>query len=360
MEDLIDFKSEPWPEVDGNGYYQSYKKKGVWVNWWSRNKPSVFNIGASFMMAKDESGISDQQILERELPIETPYWLKPDNTQQVGSPGVRATWLGHATVLAEVDGTVVLCDPIFSERASMFQWMGPKRYRPPACTVDQLPDQLDGVVISHTHYDHMDTNSIYQLHKKYPELQWYVPSGVKSWFQDSGIPESHVNEMVWWEESKLPRGEEAKKAKFVFTPSNHWSRRSANDENTCLWGSWTVIGSKGNKFWFGGDTAYSDVFEQIGRRFGHINLAAIPIGAYNPRKTMRFVHVNPEEAVQIHEDIGSLKSVGIHWGTFRLTYEHFLEPKNKILEMVNKSKLEEGKVLNFEVVNIGATVEGVV
>ena len=117
---------------------------------------------------------------------------------------------------------------------------------------------------------------------------------------------------------------------------------------------------QGSKFWFGGDTAYSDAFAQIGRRFGSFNLSAIPIGAYNPRESMKFVHVNPREAVQIHRDIRSAKSVGIHWGTFRLTYEHYLEPKQKILELVeaNGVSLDGKPNLNFVVVDLGETVEG--
>jgi len=118
------------------------------------------------------------------------------------------------------------------------------------------------------------------------------------------------------------------------------------------------VNFQGSKFWFGGDTAYSDVFTQIGRRFGSFNLSAIPLGAYTPRESMKFVHVNPREAVQIHRDIRSSKSVGIHWGTFRLTYEHYLEPKLKIQELVQASRISGNQPLDFVVVGLGETVEG--
>ena len=117
--------------------------------------------------------------------------------------------------------------------------------------------------------------------------------------------------MVWWEEAKLkPDDTRLNQTRVVFTPTNHWSRRGVFDENKALWGSWAIIGKDGNKFWFGGDTGYSDVFKQIGRRFGPFQLSAIPIGAYNPRATMKYFHVNTDEAVKIHEDINSEKSLG--------------------------------------------------
>ncbi len=194
-------------------------------------------------------------------------------------------------------------------------------------------------------------------------MHWYVPSGCKDWFQSVGIKEENIHDMVWWQEVVMPRsGGQVQNingkslAKIVFTPSNHWSRRGANDENVALWGSWTVIGKNGGKFWFGGDTAYSDVFKQIGQKYGPIDLAAIPIGAYNPRSTMKFVHVNPEEAVKIHDDLKSKTSFGIHWGTFKLTNEYYMEPKNKILEMVKKAK-DDRRELNFKVPHHGETIE---
>ena len=148
--------------------------------------------------------------------------------------------------------------------------------------------------------------------------------------------------------------EQSELAKIVFTPANHWSGRGICDRNKALWGSWLVIGSKGDKFWFGGDTAYSDVFKQIGHKFGPIDLCAIPIGAYNPRTTLKYVHVNPEEAVKIHKDLKSKTSFGIHWGTFKLTLEYYMEPKEKILQLTS----ENPDMTPFLVPNIGETVNG--
>ena len=170
-------------------------------------------------------------------------------------------------------------------------------------------------------------------------VHWFVPSGSGSFFTDVGIQNLH--EMVWWEKFDLkPNNQRVNHTKIVFTPTNHWSRRGVFDENKALWGSWTVIGKHGNKFWFGGDTGYSDVFKQIGKKLGPFQLSAIPIGAYKPRKIMKYVHVNTNEAVRIHKDIQSEKSLGIHWGTFKLTYEFYLEPRT----LLEKAVREAGKV----------------
>ena len=192
-------------------------------------------------------------------------------------------------------------------------------------------------------------------------LHWYVPSDSGSFFTGVGIESDNVHEMVWWQEADLkPNETRLNNTKIVFTPNNHWGRRGLFDENTALWGSWAVIGKNGNKYWFGGDTGYSDVFKQIGKKFGPFQLSAIPIGAYKPRKTMKYFHVNPKEAVQIHKDIQSEKSLGIHWGTFKLTHEFYLEPRTLLEDIVS----EEGKLsdnatdsLQFYTVPIGGTLQ---
>lgn len=140
----------------------------------------------------------------------------------------------------------------------------------------------------------------------------------------------------------------------MLTPANHWGRRGIFDEYSCLWGSWAVIGPE-NRFWFGGDTAYSDVFKQIGKKLGPFDISAVPIGAYSPRDILRFVHVNPDEAVSIHTDLQSRRSFGIHWATFKLTYEFYLEPRDRTREVLTERSIPQE---DFQVVDIGDTVEG--
>ena len=272
----LDFTADFWPVTDDEGLYQSYKESGSWYNHWHKDKPGFLTIMAGFVFNRDLSGIPDQDKLDQTIPVEKPYWIK--NPEKLNNVPIRATWLGHATVLAEVDGTVVLADPIFSQRCSMFQWIGPKRYRPPACTIEELP-KIDVIVISHTHYDHLDLNSVKQLHSKYgKDLKWFVPGGSKDWFESCGIASESVHDLVWWQNVSISDG-----TSMIYTPGNHFSKRTLTDTNKALWGSWLVIGKNGSKFWFGGDTAYADVFKQIGDKYGPIDISAIPIGAYNPR-----------------------------------------------------------------------------
>lgn len=362
--DLVFDSVDHWPVVDDQGYYQSYKEGGIWKNWWSRHNPSLATVMAYFLFSKNNSSVNQAACsngnctLDENLPVLRPYWLsKPDNS--LTADGIRATWLGHASVLAEVDGAVILTDPVFSERCSPSQWFGDKRYRPPACTVQELPPRIHAVAISHTHYDHMDTNSIQDLHNRYEDsLHWFVPNGTKQWFSDIGIQEANIHDMVWWQEEQV-KIDDGSHARIIFTPSNHWSRRTAFDFNKALWGSWTVIGKNGSKFWFGGDTAYCDVFKQIGKRFGPFDLAAIPIGAYIPRETMKYVHVNPQEAVKIHKDLRAKTSFGIHWGTFVLTYEYYMEPKLLISQIVQDNGLDTNgtPLVDFRTPSIGECVE---
>lgn len=242
--------------------------------------------------------------------------MKPNFDGELASDAIRVTWLGHATILLQMDGITVLTDPMFSERASPSQVVGPKRYRDVACTIHDLPSQLDAVVISHNHYDHLDLNSVTLLNARYGnDLRWFIPLGLANWFETVGC--ENVVELDWWEENCVP---EKSDISFVFTPAQHWSKRTLNDANRSLWGSWTIIGPN-NRFFFTGDTGYCPVFKEIGKMYGPFTAAAIPIGAYEPRWFMKSQHINPEEAVQVHEDLRSNFSFGIHWGTFNLAKE---------------------------------------
>ena len=345
VSDDLDFSSDFWPVTDDQGLYQSYKESGSWHNHWQRNKPGFATIMAGFAFNRDQSGIPTKEKLDETIPVQKPFWI--EHPEELHSEKIRATWIGHASVLAEVDGSIVLTDPIFSQRCSPVQWAGLKRYRPPACTVEELP-KVDAVVISHTHYDHLDYNSVLALNSKFgTNLKWFVPSGSKDWFEDCGIQSDHIHDMVWWQTVTMSNG-----TTIVFTPGNHWSKRSLTDTNKALWGSWLVIGKNDSKFWFGGDTAYSDVFKQIGDKYGPMDISAIPIGAYNPRETMKFSHINPQESIKIHQDLKSKLSFGIHWGTFKLTLEPYLEPKEKTLQLVS----ENSQLAPFLVPTIGQSV----
>lgn len=239
------------------------------------------------------------------------------------------TWIGHATVLLQVAGVTVLTDPIFSRFASPVPFAGPRRFQPPGVSLEALP-RVDVVLISHTHFDHLDLRSVRRLARQPggPPL-FLVPAGLDTWF-DAHVPgvssrgaSPTVQALAW--DSQVDALAVAPGFAFHFLPVQHWSNRSPFRRNDTAWGSWAVLHDR-FRFWFAGDLGYSDDVVRIGARFGCFDLAAIPIGAYEPRWLMRGQHVNPDEAVQVMHDVGAERAVAIHWGTFGLSDEEPTEP----------------------------------
>ncbi|UJR06792.1 hypothetical protein I4U23_011079 [Adineta vaga] len=253
------------------------------------------------------------------------------------SPGLRFLWIGHASCLVQIDNFVFLTDPVFSERCGVTPQIGQKRYRPPALTVEDLPKELEAIFISHNHFDHLDLPSVRSLNEHYGDkLTWFCGLGGRQWFRDCFI--KNVIELDWWQEWKHPTKEHIQ---IAFCPAQHWSRRGLNDLNRSLWGGY-AIWNENYRFYFAGDTGYTDnipIFRQIGKKYGPFDLSAIPIGAYEPRWMMEDQHVSPDEAVQIHIDTRSKKSIGIHWGTWALANEFYLEPREKLKTAVEFNRL---------------------
>ncbi|WP_412970930.1 MBL fold metallo-hydrolase [Glaciecola sp. MF2-115] len=253
------------------------------------------------------------------------------------------TWLGHSMFIVQHNGLTLLTDPIFSERASPLSFAGPKRYVPHAMDYNELPD-IDIVVISHNHYDHLDNDSIEQLAQKSAQqvspIQFFVPLGLKTHLIDEGVNPTDISEMDWW--SKALAKNAFSSAEIQALPSQHWSARGLSDRLQTLWASW-AIDFNGFTVWFAGDTGYNDKqFKQIGSALEKVDLALIPIGGYEPRWFMKKYHVNPSEAVQIHQDVKALKSIGIHWGTFPMTAEEPGEPVKALTqEKVSKGISDE-------------------
>jgi len=247
--------------------------------------------------------------------------------------GMQATWLGHACCLVQWHGWNVLADPIFSERCSPVQFVGPKRLRSSPCQAADLPD-VDAVVISHSHYDHLDVGSVDALVEAFPAIIWFVPLGMKAWMAGCGV--RNVVEMDWSESITVecPRRANARPALTVrCIPCQHWCKRTPFDLNKCLWCSWIVSTTDGASYFFGGDTGYCPIFAKAGELYGPLHLSAIPIGAYGDESEAWFhgtSHMNPEEAVLTHVDLKSKHSIGIHWGTFQLTSEDLLEPPRRL------------------------------
>ncbi|MBI4964019.1 MAG: MBL fold metallo-hydrolase [Desulfomonile tiedjei] len=286
----------------------------------------------------DERGFTDLlrwqwERFRKGLPPKATYNFPPakNDPQDLKSNSNKTTftWIGHATILLQLGGKNILTDPQFSQRASPLQWIGPKRVIPPGLALRDLP-RIDIVVISHDHYDSLDQPTIMDLYNREGgrETIFFVPLGLKEWFRDLGI--TNVREMDWWDV------QHADGLEIIAVPARHWSKRLLTPRNQTLWAGW-VIRSEGFSFYFAGDSGYAGIFEEIGRRLGPFDLSAIPIGAYEPRWFMRSSHMNPDEAVRVHLDVRSKKSVGIHWGTFVLSDEPLDEPPKR-LEQARKSK----------------------
>ena len=241
-----------------------------------------------------------------------------------------ALWIGHSTFLINNGDLTILTDPIFSERASPLNFAGPKRLIKPVIKIKDLPE-VDVITISHNHYDHLDINSLRKIQKKFPNVKILVPKGDLKLLRNYNL--NNGFEFLWWEEITFDN------TKFIFTPAQHWSARGLRDRNKSLWGSWFIKTEEKNIF-HAGDTGYSDDFIEIRNRLGPVDFAMIPIGAYDPQWFMSYSHVNPEEALNIAKDLDAKKSIGMHWGTFILTDEPVLEPRERLNKITNQTNVD--------------------
>lgn len=243
---------------------------------------------------------------------------------------IRYKVINHATVLLQHHGVNVLTDPVFGKRASPFTWLGPKRHRPPALSIDELP-KIDIILLSHDHFDHLDIASLKILVSKWnPKI--FVGLGLKTYLAKFDL--TNVVEMDWQQQIDYMG------LKLTFLPAKHWSNRGFSPFRT-LWGSY-MITSPTRHIYFAGDTGFYSHFEDIKVAFPTIDLALIPIGAYIPRSFMKYVHMPPEDAIKAHKILNPRLSVAIHWGTFQLTGEGMYEPVDLLQSLLNK----EG-ILNF-------------
>lgn len=225
---------------------------------------------------------------------------------------IALTFIGHVTFLIRVGGCTLLTDPVWSERAGPFGRLGPKRVRAPALALGALP-RVDAVLVSHGHYDHMDLPTLRSL----SGAPVVTGLGNKPVLERCGV--RPVHELDWWQSVDL--GD----ARITFVPAQHWSSRTLFDRNRTLWGGF-VVEAGGSSVYFCGDAGYSPHFREIAERFPRIDVALLPIGAYEPRWFMQPQHMNPAEAVQAHRDLGARAAVAMHFGTFRLTPEGVSDP----------------------------------
>ena len=253
----------------------------------------------------------------------------PNYKEIYENENIVITWIGHESFLYQNKDINVLTDPHFTQRASPLNFAGPKRYMAPGMKIDDLPN-IDVVTISHSHYDHLDYKSVKLLSEKFENILFLVPLGLKKWFESKGI--YNVRELDWWDSFTI------KETLITFAPVQHWSARGLFDRNETLWGAWHFK-NKFHSFIHLGDTGYTDDFRVIREKLGPVDLAAIPIGAYEPRWIMEFSHINPEEAVMTFLDLEASKAIGMAWGTFILTDEPVKEPPRELLKELKKSNI---------------------
>merc|ERR1712151_344197 len=361
----------PWQSKTGHGTHSLWTfLTWKWQRFWRR---------ASTNAQEQITTIDDNEC----TPISSLVTSSPSIQDKV-----KLVWIGHSTCFVQMNSFTVLTDPMFSQRASLFQWTGGvERSVPPSHSIQNNDTIIDIVVISHDHYDHLDYDSILALVDKVQ--YWCVPLGMKQWLIEN-VPgmihkQENIIDLEWWQSITLYKdnngklltlqnthdsdgdeGDGYEKIKVTCAPAHHWSCRTPFDRNLRLWCSWALTSSNNASkqqqqplsFYFAGDTAYPQfpLHSQISTRLGPFDLSAIPIGAYEPSFFMKDSHCNPHEALKIHKALNSKKSVAIHWGTFPLADESLNDPPVVLREALEKEQDGQKQKDAFVVVPHGQEV----
>lgn len=259
-----------------------------------------------------------------EVPVER---LGSADLARPVTPGLRARWLGHATVLLEIDGVRILTDPMLSQRASPFQFIGPARLHPAPLAMEDLKN-IDAVVISHDHFDHLDMHTIQTLARG--GTHFYAGLGIGAHLERWGVPSAQVHDMDWWEHAEV-RG-----VTLHCAPARHYSGRKSMDNST-LWSSWMLKGPS-HSVYYSGDTGYAGHFKDVRERLGAPDLSLIKIGAYGD--TWETIHMSPESAVRAHQDLGAKTLLPVHWATFNLAYHAWDDPIVRTLKAAQAQGLQ--------------------
>ena len=250
-------------------------------------------------------------------------------------------WIGHATFLIKLGNTTIITDPVFEKNMGPL-FFGPKRYVDPAINLKELPE-VNLFLLTHNHYDHLSTRTIQRF--PYKKTKVLAPLKLGKYFTKNGF--SNVSEMDWYDEIKL------NDLKITFVPAVHWSKRTLWDTNKTLWGSY-LIEYKNKKIFFACDTGYGNIYQKLGQKYGPIDLTFINIGAYNfypmsPRKDKSIYHTNPEEALNVAQDLKSKKVIGMHWGTVVLSLEPIMEPPVRFKTNAEKYGFKKEDAIIFKI-----------
>jgi L-ascorbate metabolism protein UlaG (beta-lactamase superfamily) len=288
-------------------------------------------------------GHSRRNVLKmlREPRSRWPAWVENKGVHRLdarlGPQDLAITFVNHATFLIQTGSVAILTDPVWSERASPFRRIGPKRVRHPGVAFADLP-RIDIVLLSHNHYDHLDIATLARLRRRFAPTV-LAAAGDGRLIGPLGFPRMH--ELDWWDEVRFDDT-----LKVTFVPAQHFSARGLLDRSKSLWGGY-VIESRGRRVYFGGDSGYSRHFADIKARLGSPDISMLGIGAYEPRWFMQPVHMNPADAVRAHRDLGSRHSIGMHFGTFQLTPEPIDAPPADLRRALRESGIPDGEFVTL-------------
>ncbi|MCB4364899.1 MBL fold metallo-hydrolase [Hydrogenophaga taeniospiralis] len=299
------------------------------VQWLGEGFRNVFPVApglrdphAPFPGVRDFLCGGERRVPSAPLPSVDPReaWARPPQS------GLRATWLGHSTVMIEIEGKRVLTDPVWGLRASPSNLVGPKRFQPVPVALKQLPP-VDVALVSHDHYDHLDYPTVRELNRR--EVPFVTSLGVGAHLQAWGVPPERITELDWWESHRLPGSE----VTITAAPSQHFSGRNLKDRNATLWSS-LVVRSPRHSVFFSGDTGLTGEYSEIRDRLGPFDLVMLEVGAFHP--AWGDIHLGPDNALKAHQLLGGGVLLPVHWGTFALAMHAWDQPAEVLLAQAER------------------------
>ena len=264
--------------------------------------------------------------------------FQQDQSDTVSRPS-QVTWFGHSAFYLEIEGKRLLFDPMFGSRPSPFSWAGTKRYSRNRSVQPENFSEIDAIILSHDHYDHLDYNSIQNLKDKTP--RFIVPLGVRKRLIKWGVPSEKITEHDWWNEVEFNG------LTLACTPARHFSGRGLFDRNTTLWCSWVIAGQE-TRIYYSGDSGYGPHFKEIGEKYGPFDLTLMECGQYDERWST--IHMRPEETVQAHLDLRGRLLIPVHWAAFTLAFHSWTDPVERVTKAASKN------LVNVSTPRIGETV----
>jgi N-acyl-phosphatidylethanolamine-hydrolysing phospholipase D len=305
---------------------------------WTDERPTISGLLKFFWEQNVNFQPPTQEELDIKFPLQSLNW---DLLRNPNKDKIQISWLGHASVLIQVNGWNILADPVFSQRCSPMQIAGPKRYQPPPCSLVEMVEKLsiDTVLITHNHYDHLDYTTVQYLADN-TNASFVLPLGLREWFHRHVSTSIVTYEQDWHESCQLEHlDNDISSLSVTAVPMRHWTNRTGDRDKT-LWCGF-ALRSKSLNILVPGDTAWFDGLETVGAQYGPFDVAALPIGAYEPRDFMKTNHINPEEAVRMKDAVQAKHAVPVHWGTFPLTCEPVMEPREWLIKLMKDREDQE-------------------